>query len=144
MTAHSRPRFHLAFPVTDLEAARAFYGGILGCPLGRESQDWIDFDFHGHQIVAHRVPVEQHPVQSGTAVDGHLVPAFHFGLLVDWDDFDPLAERLRQAGVPFIIEPYLRFAGLAGEQKTLFVRDPSGNALEFKSFRDERMIFARE
>ncbi|MDZ4350984.1 MAG: VOC family protein [Xanthomonadaceae bacterium] len=143
-TVAKRPRFHLAFPVTDLEAARAFYGGILGCPLGRESDDWIDFDFHGHQIVAHRVAAEQHPAHPRNAVDGHEVPAFHFGLLLDWDAFDPLAERLRAAGVPFIIEPYLRFAGLPGEQKTMFVRDPSGSALEFKSFRDESMIFATQ
>lgn len=140
----ARPRFHLAFPVTDLEAARGFYAGVLGCGVGRESEHWIDFDLCGHQIVAHRVAPERHPAQARNDVDGHAVPAFHFGLILDWGEFDRMAERLRAAGVPFLIEPYLRFAGQAGEQKTLFVRDPSGNALEFKAFRDERMIFAAD
>lgn len=139
-----RPRFHLAFPVTDLEAARGFYVGVLGCALGRESGHWIDFDFHGHQIVAHLVAPERHPAQARSDVDGHDVPAFHFGLILDWDEFDTVAGRLRAAGVAFLIEPYLRFAGQDGEQKTLFVRDPSGNALEFKAFADEAMIFARD
>ena len=135
-----RSRFHLAFPVHDLQQARAFYGGVLGCPEGRSSEDWVDFDLHGHQIVAH---LSAQPVSTAqNDVDAHTVPVFHFGLIVDWDDFDPLAERLQAHGVPFLIEPYLRFAGLAGEQKTLFVRDPSGNALEFKAFRDPSMIFA--
>lgn len=119
-----------------------FYAGVLGCPLGRESDRWIDFDLCGHQIVAHRVAPAQHPAQARNEVDSHAVPAFHFGLILAWDEFDAMAARLRAAGVPFLIEPYLRFAGQAGEQKTLFVRDPSGNALEFKAFRDEAMIFA--
>lgn len=140
----TRPRFHLAFPVTDLEASRAFYAGVLGCPTGRESADWIDFDLHGHQIVAHLVPPDRHPTASHNAVDGHAVPAFHFGLVLDWDEFEPLAERLRAAGVPFVIEPYLRFAGRVGEQATMFVRDPSGNVLEFKAFRDINALFARD
>lgn len=139
-----RPRFHLAFPVTDLEAARDFYAGVLGCALGRESGHWIDFDLRGHQIVAHLVAPKRHPAQARNDVDGHDVPAFHFGLILDWDAFDAIAARLRAAGVAFMIEPYLRFAGQTGEQKTLFVRDPSGNALEFKAFRDETAIFARE
>lgn len=144
MSHRPHPRFHLAFPVTDLEAARCFYAGVLGCALGRESDRWIDFDFHGHQIVAHLVAPERHPAHACNEVDGHAVPAFHFGLILDWDAFDRLAERLRAAGVAFLIEPYLRFAGEAGEQKTMFVRDPSGNAIEFKAFRDEATIFARE
>ncbi len=139
-----RPRFHLAFPVTDLEAARGFYAGVLGCGVGRESADWIDFDFHGHQIVAHRVAPDAHAVLTGNAVDGHVVPPFHFGLVLAWDEFEPMAARLRDAGVPFLIEPYLRFEGRAGEQKTLFVRDPSGNALEFKAFRDIGALFATD
>ena len=143
VSAPARPRFHLAFPVTDLEAARGFYAGVLGCALGRESAHWIDFDLHGHQIVAHRVAPERHPAQARNEVDGHDVPAFHFGLILDWDAFEAMAERLRAAGVAFMIEPYLRFAGQPGEQKTMFVRDPSGNAIEFKAFRDEAMIFAR-
>lgn len=142
MPAAARPRFHLAFPVTDLEAARGFYAGVLGCPTGRESADWIDFDFHGHQIVAHKVAPDEHPAASHNEVDGHAVPASHFGLVLDWADFEPMAERLRGAAVPFVIEPYLRFAGKAGEQKTMFVRDPSGNVLEFKAFRDIGMLFA--
>ena len=137
-----RPRFHLAFPVNDLEQARQFYRDVLGCSLGRESADWIDFDFHGHQIVAHLSPDAGETARN--AVDGHAVPVFHFGLILPWEDFDPMATRLREAGVEFLVEPYTRFAGLAGEQRTLFVRDPSGNALEFKAFRDEGMIFARD
>lgn len=136
-----RPRFHLAFPVHDLAAARAFYGGILGCAEGRSSPDWVDFDLHGHQIVAHLSPEAM--AAPSNEVDAHAVPVFHFGLILAWDDFQPLAERLRAHQVPFLIEPYLRFAGAAGEQQTMFVRDPSGNALEFKAFRDESMIFAR-
>lgn len=148
MSDRDRPRFHLAFPVVDLEAARRFYAGVLGCPTGRESAHWIDFDFHGHQIVAHLVAPEDHPAARtnavDNAVDGHDVPAFHFGLLLAWDDFEPMAGRLRAAGVEFVIEPYLRFAGRVGEQATMFVRDPSGNVLEFKAFRDDRLIFERD
>lgn len=139
-----RPRFHLAFPVTDLEAARGFYAGVLGCPVGRESSQWIDFDLHGHQIVAHRVPPEAHPAAHANAVDGHEVPASHFGLILAWEDFDPMAQRLRRAGIAFVIEPHVRFAGRVGEQATMFVRDPSGNALEFKAFRDIGALFARD
>lgn len=138
----SRPRFHLAFPVDDLEAARAFYGGVLGCREGRETEHWIDFDLMGHQIVAHLAPEECAETETNP-VDGKAIPVRHFGLILDWDDFDPLAERLQAAGSDFIVEPYLRFAGKPGEQKTLFVRDPSGNALEFKAFRDDRMVFEK-
>jgi extradiol dioxygenase family protein len=137
-------RFHLAFPVTDLEAARAFYAGVLGCPTGRESERWIDFDFFGHQLVAHLVPPEAHPAAASNAVDGHVVPALHFGAVVAWDAFQPMVEKLRAAGVPFLIEPCVRFAGRLGEQATCFVTDPSGNALEFKAFRDIDALFARD
>lgn len=140
-----RPRFHLAFPVDDLEAARGFYAGVLGCAVGRESSAWIDFDLAGHQIVAHRVdPDTFRAMQASNPVDGQQVPAFHFGLILDWDDFEPMADRLRAAGVTFVIEPYLRFAGRVGEQKTMFVRDPAGNTLEFKAFRDIGMLFSRD
>ncbi len=137
----SRPRFHLAFPVDDLDAARRFYGELLRCPEGRSSNNWIDFNMFGHQVVAHLAPEECAPAQTGQ-VDGKHVPVRHFGLILDWQDWEALAERLRAAGTPFVIEPYVRFAGEAGEQGTFFVRDPSGNTLEFKSFRDESQIFA--
>ena len=139
-----RPRFHLAFPVTDLEAARGFYAGVLGCPTGRESANWIDFDFFGHQLVAHLVPAEAHPSAASNAVDGHEVPASHFGAVLDWEAFEPMVERLRAAEVPFLIEPYVRFEGRQGEQATCFVRDPSGNALEFKAFRDIGALFSKD
>lgn len=134
--------FHLAFPVTNLDAARAFYGGVMGCPEGRSSEEWIDFDFFGHQIVAHLSP--QRDEAHHNPVDGHHVPVPHFGIVLDWEDFEKLAERVRQAGVKFEIEPYLRFAGKPGEQKTMFFKDPSGNALEFKAFRNrETQLFAK-
>ena len=136
-----RPRFHLAFPVDDLEAARSFYGEVLGCAQGRESESWIDFDFHGHQIVAHLSP-ELCGENPANPVDGQQVPVRHFGLLLDYDAFDALAERLKAAGADFVIEPYLRFEGQAGEQKTMFIRDPAGNALEFKAFADDAQVFA--
>ena len=142
MTAPARPRFHLAFPVDDLEAARRFYGELLGCPTGRESESWIDFDFHGHQIVAHLSPEECALARTG-AVDGHDVPVRHFGLILEYDAFDRLAERLKRAGIRFVIDPFVRFAGLPGEQKTMFVRDPAGNALEFKAFKDDDQVFRK-
>ena len=138
----ARPRFHLAFPVNDLAEARRFYGELLGCREGRSSPTWVDFDLFDHQIVAHLAPEECTPVEAG-AVDGKQVPVRHFGLLLDWPDWEALAERFRAAGQAFIIEPYVRFEGQAGEQGTFFVRDPAGNALEFKTFRDEGQIFAR-
>jgi len=137
-----RPRFHLAFPVHDLEAARGFYADTLGCAIGRESGRWIDFDFHGHQITAHLV--ENTVEDTVNPVDGDRVPARHFGLILDRRDWDALAQKLAQAGAEFIIEPRVRFKGRPGEQATMFVRDPSGNALEFKSFADEHAIFARD
>ena len=136
------PPFHLAFPVTSLASARAFYGGLLGCPEGRSSDDWVDFDFHGHQIVAHLAPEE---VRAATAhdVDGDAVPVRHFGLVLALDDWQALAERLRAAGTRFVIEPHVRFRGQPGEQATMFLRDPCGNALEFKAFADRTKLFAK-
>ena len=133
--------FHLAFPVDDLAQARSFYGSLLGCPEGRASDEWIDFDFFGHQIVAHLSPPRAGDHHN--EVDGHDVPVPHFGVVLDWDDFHALAERLRGGGLRFVIEPYIRFAGQPGEQATMFFRDPAGNALEFKSFRDRSMLFAK-
>jgi hypothetical protein len=136
-----RPRFHLAFPVRDLAEARAFYGGLLGCPEGRSSDEWIDFDFHGHQIVAHLAPPE---AQAATnAVDGEAVPVRHFGVILAMDAWSALAARLKAADTDFLIEPQIRFAGGPGEQATLFFLDPSGNALEFKAFADDAMVFAK-
>lgn len=139
----NRPPFHLALPVTDLEAARGFYAGLLGCPTGRESARWIDFDFWGHQLVAHLVDPADHPRAARNAVDGDEVPALHFGPVLRWAEFEAFATRLRAAGVAFVIEPRVRFAGTVGEQATMFLRDPSGNHLEFKSFRDPAMLFAK-
>jgi uncharacterized protein len=134
--------FHFAFPVHDLTRAREFYGSLLGCPEGRSSAEWIDFDLFGHQIVAHLAPARA-GADHHNAVDGHDVPVPHFGVVLDWDDFHALAARLRAAAVRFVIEPYVRFAGQVGEQATMFFRDPSGNALEFKSFRDRSQLFAK-
>ena len=137
-----RPGFHLAVPVSDLAAARAFYGGVLGLPEGRSADNWVDWNFYGHQLVTHEVAEPRDPDAGLSSVDDHRVPVPHFGLLLSIVDFHELADRLRAAGVPFVIEPYLRFAGLPGEQWTMFLRDPSGNALEFKAFRDESQVFA--
>jgi uncharacterized protein len=144
MTSHHRPLFHLAFPVTDLEAARHFYSDILGCATGREADRWIDFDFFGHQLVAHLVAPEDHPSAATNPVDGHAVPASHFGVILDWDQYQQFIVQLEQRGVEFVIEPYVRFAGRKGEQATLFVRDPSNNYLEFKAFRDIDMLFDKD
>ena len=133
--------FHFAFPVDDLEKARAFYGRMLGCAEGRSSDTWIDFDLFGHQIVAHLAsgvgPRHYNPV------DSHDVPVPHFGVVLGWDEFHALAARVRAAGIAFAIEPYLRFKGQVGEQATMFFFDSAGNALEFKSFRDMSQLFAR-
>jgi extradiol dioxygenase family protein len=134
--------FHLAFPVHDLAAARAFYGDLLGCAEGRSSEQWIDFDFHGHQLVAHLAPDELRAAATN-AVDGHAVPVRHFGAVLDWQAWHDLADRLREAGVAFLIEPGIRFVGQVGEQATMFFLDPSGNAVEFKAFKDPSQIFAR-
>lgn len=133
--------FHLAFPVHDLDAARAFYGGLLGCREGRSSDHWIDFDLGGHQIVAHLDPAAR-PVAVSNAVDGHDVPVPHFGVVLTMADWQAMADRLEAAGVAFGIAPHIRFKGQPGEQATMFFRDPSGNALEFKAFADDAMIFA--
>ena len=134
--------FHLAFPVHDLAAARAFYGDTLGCAEGRSSEQWIDFDLFGHQIVAHLSPVAKQFGHSNP-VDGHDVPVPHFGVVLTMADWQALADRVRAAGVRFGIEPHTRFAGQGGEQATMFFHDPSGNALEFKAFADDAMLFAK-
>jgi hypothetical protein len=137
-----RPRFHLAFPVRDLAEARAFYGELLGCPEGRSAADWVDFDFHGHQIVAHLSP-DGAGGAGASFVDGEAVPDRHFGLILNLADWRALARRLKGAGVRFLIEPRTRFAGQPGEQATMFLTDPSGNALEFKAFADGAQVFAK-
>ena len=134
--------FHLAFPVHDLEAARSFYGGLLGCPEGRSSDEWIDFDFHGHQIVAH-LNLGAAPGGASNPVDGHDVPVPHFGLVLDMASWQTLADRLRAVDTRFVIEPTVRFAGQPGEQATMFLLDPSGNALEFKAMANPENLFAR-
>lgn len=144
MTQEALPRFHLAFPVIDLEQARDFYAGILGCATGRESDRWIDFDFFGHQLVAHLVAPHDHPSQVTNKVDGHAVPSSHFGIILAWQRFQKMAQHLRDKGVDFVIEPYVRFEGRRGEQATLFVRDPSNNYLEFKAFRNIEALFAKD
>ncbi len=138
----SVPLFHLAFPVHDLAEARRFYGGLLGCPEGRSSEAWVDFDFYGHQVVAHLSPDECKLAATGE-VDGDAVPVRHFGTILPMDQWEALAARLRAAGTRFIIEPHVRFQGQVGEQATMFFLDPSGNALEFKSFADMTQVFAK-
>jgi extradiol dioxygenase family protein len=139
---NDRPRFHLAMPVHDLDAARAFYGGLLGCPEGRSSEHWVDFDLFGHQFVAH-LDTTPRPSTITNAVDGDDVPVPHFGALLRPDEWQALADRLVAAGTRFVIEPHTRFAGEVGEQSTMFLLDPSGNALEFKAFADDSQVFAR-
>lgn len=134
--------FHLAFPVSDLAEARQFYGHLLGCPEGRSDPSWIDFDFFGHQIVAHLQPAAVGD-RGSTAVDGHGVPVPHFGVVLPMAEWQMLADRLKGSGIEFVIQPHVRFAGQPGEQATMFVRDPSGNALEFKAFRDLSQLFAK-
>ena len=140
----SKPSFHLAFPVNDIDATRAFYEGLLGCGIGRIDAEgtWIDFDFFGHQITAHKVGREVQ--EKGNQVDHDQVPIPHFGLVLEWDDWHALRDRLVGAGVEFVIEPKIRFQGQVAEQATMFLRDPSGNALEFKSFQDMRRVFASD
>ena len=152
--SHPRPRaptlvpmplrpFHLAFPVHDIAAARAFYGGVMGCAEGRSAETWVDFDLFGHQIVAHLDPGAR-AVAVANPVDGHDVPVPHFGVVLRPAEWRALADRVEQAGIAFGIAPHTRFAGLAGEQSTMFFRDPSGNALEFKAFADDAMLFATD
>ena len=138
----SLPPFHLAFPVDDLAAARRFYGELLGCPEGRSSDQWIDFDLHGHQIVAHLVP-EAARGRASNSVDGEDVPVPHFGLVLPMDAWKQLADRLQAAGTRFVIEPTVRFEGQPGEQATMFFLDPAGNALEFKAMADPAKLFAK-
>lgn len=143
--------FHLAIPVQDIAEARRFYGAFLGCAEGRSADDWVDFDFFGHQLVAHRVAEagglgggqRPSPPDATNPVDGHDVPVPHFGVVLDWEAWHALAERLKAAGQVFVIDPYVRFRGQVGEQATMFFRDPFGHALEFKSFRDPDQLFAR-
>lgn len=135
--------FHLAFPVNDLEAARAFYGTVLQCEQGREDAGWIDYNLYGHQIVTHLDPSHVHPVAVENAVDGDSVPVPHFGVVLTFEQFDVLKERLEaNAGTRWVIHPKTRFEGQAGEQRTMFLFDPAGNALEFKAFADDAQIFA--
>jgi uncharacterized protein len=134
--------FHLAFPVNDLDSAREFYGGVLGCREGRSSECWIDFDLYGHQIVTHLAP--DFPRCAATnAVDADAVPIPHFGILLGMDEWRELADKLTEKGVEFVIEPKIRFEGEVSEQATMFFLDPSGNALEFKGFRDFSTVFAK-
>ena len=132
--------FHLAIRVRDLVSARAFYGGLLACPEGRSSSDWVDFDFFGHQLVCH-VVANTASDAAHNPVDGHDVPVPHFGMVLEMPDWEALAARLKEAGVAFVIEPHVRFKGQPGEQATMFLTDPSGNALEFKAFRNPEHIF---
>ncbi|WP_407671044.1 VOC family protein [Paraburkholderia sartisoli] len=136
------PPFHLAFPVHCLAAARAFYGELLGCPEGRASAEWVDFNFYGHQIVAHLAPQEAGH-RSTNAVDGDAVPVRHFGVVLSMPQWETLAGKLTRAGTQFIIEPHIRFKGEAGEQATMFFLDPSGNAVEIKAFADMASLFAK-
>jgi uncharacterized protein len=133
--------FHLAFPVHDLNAARGFYRDVIGCKEGRSSDHWIDFDFFGHQIVTH-LDATARSISGHNAVDGHDVPIPHFGVVLTMADFDALAKRVEAQGIKFVIAPHIRFAGQVGEQATMFFYDPSGNALEFKAFADDAMLFA--
>jgi uncharacterized protein len=137
--------FHIAFPVNDLDAARTFYGTTLGCAEGRSSPQWIDFDLFGHQIVAHLKPATDNGAGKAhhNPVDGHDVPIPHFGVVLTMEAWEALADRLRRAGVAFVIEPYIRFKGEVGEQATMFFLDPAGNALEFKAFADIGQLFAK-
>jgi len=135
--------FHLAVPVDDLNEARAFYRDTLGCPEGRSSDHWVDFDLFGHQFVIHLQPKRVNQEVHHNPVDGHDVPVPHFGVVLAMKDWEELAARLKSKGVVFVIEPYVRFQGEVGEQATMFFRDPSGNALEFKAFKDMNQIFAK-
>ncbi len=141
MTSSAIPPFHLAFAVTDLAATERFFVDLLGCRIGRTSQRWIDFDFFGHQITAHLVDGNLAEAETNP-VDGEKVPSRHFGAILDWDVWQTLSKRLQEAQIDFLIEPQIRFEGEVGEQATMFFRDPSGNALEFKAFKDKAQIFA--
>ena len=141
-TTTSIPPFHLAFPVHDIAVARQFYGDLLGCPEGRSSDVWVDFNFYGHQIVAHLAPEECGHKQN-SEVDGHDVPVRHYGVVLSMAQWQAMADKLTAAGTKFVIEPYIRFKGEVGEQATMFFMDPSGNALEFKAFKNMESLFAK-
>ena len=136
------PRFHLAFPVIDLESTRTFYTRVLGCTLGRESNKWIDFNLYGHQIVAHYSP-EECTRSNKNKVDGDKVPSRHFGVILSWDRWEALCQKIKDQKIIFMIKPKIRFKNLRGEQGTFFIQDPSGNVLEFKSFKDDSMVFEK-
>lgn len=136
------PPFHLAFPVKDLKETDEFYSNVLGCSKGRSSDHWIDYNLFGHQVVAHLAP-EDAGKGSTNDVDGHQVPVKHFGVILEWDQWHEFADKLKSHNIKFIIEPYIRFEGKPGEQATMFFLDPSGNALEFKAFKDKSQIFAK-
>lgn len=140
---HAADPFHLAIPVHDLAQARAFYGGLMGCPEGRSSDQWVDFDLFGHQLVVHLAGEKAAGDVHANPVDGHDVPVPHFGVVLTMARFEILAEKLKAADVKFVIAPYVRFKGQPGEQATMFFRDPSGNALEFKAFADRNRLFAK-
>ncbi len=135
------PRFHLAIAVDDLSSAEAFYAGVLQCRIGRSSETWIDFDLMGHQITAHRRDAARDEIRN--SVDGEEIAVPHFGLILEWERWEELVDRMRACGVAFELEPTVRFQGETGEQATAFARDPSGNMLEFKAFRDPDQVFAR-
>jgi uncharacterized protein len=134
------PRFHLAVPVDDIAAAKAFYGEVLGLEQGRSADTWVDWNLQGHQFVTHLSPERTKRIHN--PVDGHDVPVPHFGLILTVEKFQELAERLTAAGTEFVIEPYVRFQGELGEQWTMFLLDPAGNAMEFKAFADDSQVFA--
>lgn len=134
--------FHLAIPVKEIQETRKFYREIMGCEEGRSSEKWVDFNFYGHQLVIHIAESKTEDLDQN-AVDGHHVPVPHFGVVLEWNDWEALRDRLVNSGIQFAIEPYIRFEGQAGEQATMFFYDPSGNALEFKSFKDFNQIFAK-
>ena len=136
------PRFHLAFPVMDLQGTKVFYTKVLGCALGRESNKWIDFNLYGHQIVAHFSP-DECVKTNANKVDGDLIPSRHFGVILAWERWKILCEKMKKQKIPFMIQPKIRFKNLKGEQGTFFIQDPSGNVLEFKSFKDDSMVFEK-
>ena len=135
--------FHLAIPVDDVAKAREFYRDVLELQEGRSDTQWVDFDFFGHQLVIHYKPKEEKESTHHNAVDGKAVPVPHFGVVLEWNDFEAFANKLKHKNIQFVIEPYIRFEGLPGEQATMFFYDPCGNALEFKSFKDLSQLFAK-
>jgi len=137
------PPFHVAIPVHDVQLARAFYRDVIGCPEGRSDEKWVDFDLYGHQFVIHHKPKNEAEETHTNAVDGHQVPVPHYGVVLEWEDWEALAAKLKAHGMQFVIEPYIRFEGQPGEQATMFFLDPCGNALEFKAFKDLSQMFAK-